>query len=174
MYALRGRSGVAGRGLRCVATFRGRWLGLAAWQNGAFTCAPGDRWVGWKPAQQFRRLEMVANNTRFLALSEPGVFPNPPPPPPHFLAGMTRRLADDWLEAHGHRVLAAETFTDLQRFSGAMYKTAGWKGLGRTKGYARANGRYTDPHDRPKGIFVAALRSDARLSCWIVPERRCR
>ncbi len=40
---------LAGRGLRYLATFRGHWLGLAAWQNGAFKCAPRDQWTGWKP-----------------------------------------------------------------------------------------------------------------------------
>ena len=150
---------LAARGLRYVASFGDRWLGLAAWQNGAFKCAPRDRWCGWRPEQQFRRLEMVANNTRFLILSEPGVFPNLAS---FFLAGMTRRLADDWLAAHGHRVLLAETFCDPARFSGTMYRAAGWECLGRTKGFARANGRYTDPHGRPKEIFVTPLRPDAR------------
>lgn len=64
--------------------------------------------------------------------------------PPASLAGMTRRLADDWLEAHGHRVLLAETFCDPEVFAGTMYRAAGWEGLGETKGFARANGRYTD------------------------------
>ena len=150
---------LAGRGLRYVATFRGRWLGLAAWQNGAFKCRPRDRWTGWKPKQQFRRLGFIANNTRFLVLSEPGVLPNFAS---FFLARMTRRLADDWLAAHGHRVLLAETFCDPGRFAGTMYRAAGWEGLGRTKGFARANGRYTDPHGRPKEILVAPLRPDAR------------
>ena len=150
---------LAGRGLRYVATFGGRWLGLAAWQNGAFKCGPRDRWTGWKPEQQFRRLELVANNTRFLVLSEPGVFPNLAS---RFLAGMTRRLSDDWLAAHGHGVLLAETFCDPEVFAGTMYRAAGWEGLGETKGFARANGRYTDPHGKPKEIFVTALRPDAR------------
>ena len=150
---------LAARGLRYVAVWRGRWLGLAAWQNGAFKCRPRDRWCGWKPEQQFRRLGLIANNTRFLVLSEPGVFPNLAS---FFLARMTRRLAGDWLAAHGHTVLAAETFCDPARFSGAMYRAAGWEMLGRTKGFARANGRYTDPHGEPKEIFVRALRPDAR------------
>ena len=150
---------LAGRGLRYVAVFRGQWLALAAWQNGAFKCRPRDRWAGWKPEQQFRRLEMIANNTRFLVLADPGVLPNLAS---FFLAGMTRRLAGDWLEAHGHRVLLAETFCDPERFAGAMCKAAGWRPLGRTKGFARSNGRYTDPHGRPKEIFVKPLRPDAR------------
>ncbi len=56
---------LAGRGLRYVATFGDRWLGLAAWQNGAFKCRPRDRWIGWRPERQFGRPGMVANNTRF-------------------------------------------------------------------------------------------------------------
>ena len=43
-----------------------------------------------------------------------------------------------------------------------MYKAAGWTRLGRTKGYARANGRYTDPHGVPKDIHVFPLRRDTR------------
>ncbi len=109
---------LAGRGLRYVATFRDRWPGLAAWQNGAFKCGPRDRWTGWKPEEQFRRLGMVANNTRFLVLAEPGVFPNLAS---LFLARMTRRLSDDWLAAHGRGVLLAEMFVDPSRFSGTVY-----------------------------------------------------
>ncbi len=56
----------------------------------------------------------------------------------------------------------AETFVDPARFSGTMYRAAGWTGLGLTKGYAHANGRYTDPHGEPKEILVRALRQGAR------------
>ncbi len=43
-----------------------------------------------------------------------------------------------------------------------MLKAAGWTCLGETKGFARSNGRYTDPHGKPKDIYVTALRRDAR------------
>ena len=47
-----------------------------------------------------------------------------------------------------------------------MYKAAGWTRLGRTKGYARANGRYTDPHGVPKDLHVFPLHRDTRsLMC---------
>ena len=100
----------------------------------------------------------MANKTRFLILSAPGVFPNLAS---RFLSLMTRRLSADWLAAHGHRVLLAETFCAPALFPGTMYGAAGWEGLGETKGYARANGRYTDPHGRPKEIFVTPLLSAA-------------
>ena len=43
-----------------------------------------------------------------------------------------------------------------------MYMAAGWTRLGHTKGYARANGRYTGPHGVPKDINVFSLRRDTR------------
>lgn len=66
----------AGRGVRYAATWKGRWLALAGCQGGAFKCRPRDLWIGWKPAQHFDRLGMIVNNTRFLVLAAPGVFPN--------------------------------------------------------------------------------------------------
>ena len=46
---------------------------------------------------------------------------------------------------------------------------------GQRKGYARSNGHYTDPHGKPKRMYVRALRDDAReilrqrgelADCW--------
>ena len=34
---------LAGRSLRYIVSYENFWLGLAAWQNGAFKCAPRDR-----------------------------------------------------------------------------------------------------------------------------------
>ncbi|MCY4350372.1 MAG: DUF4338 domain-containing protein [Thiotrichales bacterium] len=145
-------------GLRYIAEWRGKWVALAAWQGGAFKCQPRDMWIGWHPDQRHRRLDLIANNTRFLVLSGAGVFPNLAS---MFLAAMVRRLGDDWLAFHGKRALVAETFCDPGRYSGTMYRAAGWRELGFTKGYARANGSYVR-HNRPKRLFVRILRRDAK------------
>ena len=149
----------AGRGLRHVAEWRGRWLALVGWQSGAFKCAPRDRWLGWHRSVQFRRLHLIANNTRFLVLPEASGIPN--------LASRTlsrslRRLCGDWAARHGHPLELAETFVDPARFRGTCYAASGWTRVGRTKGFARHNGAYTDPHGSPKEMFVRALRRDAR------------
>ena len=149
----------AGRGLRYVFEWQGRWLGLAGWQSGAFKCRPRDRWVGWKQDIQFSRLHLIANNTRFLILGAPGCFANLAS---YALGAMTRRLSADWYAVWGHELLLAETFVDPARFGGHMYAAAGWMRLGRTKGFARANGKYTDPHGVRKDIHVFPLRRDAR------------
>ena len=150
------RSKFASRRRKSVRSGTRRWTGITASgsvgrpagrRSGAFKCGPRDRWIGWKPEQQFERLDPVAKNTRFPVLAEPRALPRLAS---FFLAAMTRRLADDWLAVRGHRVLVAETFCDPSRFAGTMCKAAGWWALGLTKGYASANGRCTDPRGEPK------------------------
>ena len=108
---------------------------------------------------QFRRLHLIANNTRFLILPVAAGVPN--------LASRTlgrslRRLSADWEALHGHPLELAETFVDPSRFRGGCYDASNWRRVGRTKGFARHNGAYTDPHQAPKEMFVRPLRPDAR------------
>ena len=51
---------------------------------------------------------------------------------------------------------------DPSRFHGGAYDASNWLRVGRTKGFARHNGTYTDPHKVPKEMFVRPLRADAR------------
>ena len=162
----------AGRGLRYVAAWRGRWIALAGWQAAALKCAPRDRWIGWRGKKMFKRLHLIANNTRFLVLGERGVFANLGS---CMLSALLRRLSDDWQEQYGHPLLVVESFVDPARFTGTMYAAANWSYVGNSKGYARSNGHYTDPHGKPKRLYVRALRDDAReilrqrgelADCW--------
>ena len=149
----------AGRGLRYVAEWRGLWVALAGWQAAALKCGPRDRWIGWRKQEMFRRLHLIANNTRFVVLAERGVFANLGS---WMMSAMLRRLSDDWQAQYGHRLLVAESFVDPARFAGTLYAAANWTYVGDSKGYARCNGHYTDPHGKPKRLYVCALRRDAR------------
>ena len=149
----------AGRGLRHVALWCGHWLALVGWQSGAFKCAPRDRWLGWHRSVQFRRLHLIGNNTRFLILPEAQGIANLAS---RVLGRSLRRVSADWEAAWGHPLELAETFVDCARFHGGAYDASNWVRVGRTKGFARHNGAYTDPHGRPKEMFVRPLRRDAR------------
>lgn len=151
----------AGRGLRYVFAWRGRWVGLAGWQSGAFKCGVRERWIGWSPEQQFRRLHLIGNNTRFLILGAPGVFPNPAS---FALAAMTRRLSADWQAAFGHPLLLAESFVAPDRFPGTMYQVSNWTRLGLTRGYARASGRYTPGHFK---MSASSAAMSCRTACSV-------
>ena len=126
-----------GGGVRHVAEAAdGRWAALLGWQCGAFKVKARYAWIGWTPEQQFRRLRLVTNNTRFLIL---------PRARTRNLASRAlslRRLSSDMEAALGHPALAAETFVDPARFEGTCYRASNWIGLGETQGYAKSHGRW--------------------------------
>ena len=149
-----------GGGLRHVAeTADGRWVALVGWARGSFKVKARDAWIGWAPEQQFRRLHLVANNTRFLIL--PGMRGGNLAS--RVLSLSLRRLSADMEAARGHPVLVAETFVDPARFEGTCYLASNWTALGETRGYARAGGGWT-AHGAPKRVFARALAGDARAA----------
>lgn len=157
---------LVGATLRYVAVAPdGRWLALLGWSSPARHLRPRDRWLGWSEAQRAARLRLIAQNSRFLLLTERHHYPNLAS---HLLARCTRRLPADWLAAHGHTVLVAESFVDPERFEGTCYKAAGWQALGATGGFARDFRDYYVDLDHPKQLWVRALHPQALV--WLSAE----
>lgn len=150
---------LVGEELKYVAERGGEWVALIGWGAAAFKCRARDRWIGWPPEQQWRRLRYVVNNQRFLMLpwaSEPNLASQ-------VLAQNVRRLSADYQARFGHPVVLCETFVD-PRFQGTCYRAAGWQELGSTLGYRRNGGRYYY-HGRPKKVFVRPLH--AKSTEWL-------
>ncbi len=147
---------IIGEALCYVACVDEQWVALLGWGSAALKCAARDQWIGWSPAQQYRRLPLVANNVRFLVLPA-WHYPNLAS---RVLALNLRRLSADWERCHGHRLVLAETFVDASRFKGTCYLAAGWQALGYTRGFAKRNTQYWY-HGRRKQILVRSLAGDA-------------
>jgi len=157
---------LVGEALRYVATDGERWLALLAWSTAAFKCGPRDEWIGWPERLRWPRLQLIANNARFLVLADARQ--------PHLASRVLglgcRRLSRDWEAAFGHPVLVAETFVESDRFRGTCYRAAGWDLLGETKGFGRRSGKYHE-HGVRKRIFVKPLERRARsLLCDPLPH----
>ena len=105
---------LVGRSLRHVAVLGERWLALIGWHAGAFKLRPRDEWIGWLPEQQFRRLHLLANNTRFVIVPEAQGVMNLAS---RVLGQSTRRLGDDMRKVHGHPSTARRNV----RRSGALH-----------------------------------------------------
>ena len=151
--------GVVGKGLRHVAVHGETWLALIGWQPGAFKLAARDRWIGWSAERQFRRLHLIANNSRFVILT-PERVPNLAS---RVLGLSLRRLSADIQAVHGYPALLAETFVDPSRFAGTCYRASNWRSLGMTRGFARDPGaapRWRH-HGQPKEVFVFELTDGA-------------
>ena len=120
-----------------------------------------DEWLGWPPQRQFRRLKLIANNSRFALLVGKGEVRNLAS---RVLGLSLRRLSGDMRAGHGFPVLLAETFVDPSRFSGVCYRASNWRMLGLTRGYSRVYGspaRWRE-HGQPKEVYVYELEAGAR------------
>jgi hypothetical protein len=62
---------IAGKSLCYVATNNETlWVALLGWGSAALKCAARDQWIGWDRVLQFKRLNLIANNVRFLTLPD--------------------------------------------------------------------------------------------------------
>lgn len=147
-----------GEALWYVATWNLEWVALLSFSAAALKCGARDRWIGWSYRQQFARLPLVANNTRYCVLD---------PWHRHNLASRVlalceRRLSQDWVDVFGHPLVLLETFVDPQRHRGTLYRAANWVYVGDTRGFRRRQGGYTNQAHSPKKVFLRCLHPQAR------------
>ena len=145
---------MVGETVRYVAVDReGEWVALVGFASPALSCRPRDRFIGWSPEVQFRRLRFVASNQRFCVLPA-GRRQNAASA---VMSRTLKRLSADWVDAWGHPVLLVETFVDPSRHVGTCYGASSFVRLGETAGYGRRSGRYVE-HRQIKDVYVRALR----------------
>ena len=152
-----------------VATVQDQWLALLSFSAAALRCAARDDWIGWGYRHQFDRLNLVANNSRFLILPQHHHFNLAS----QILSLCQRRIQQDWLERFGFPLLVLETFVDPQRFHGTIYRASNWLLAGTTKGYSRIKGGYSERTSSRKLVFLQPLQRNARalLSCALLNAR---
>lgn len=135
-----GCRGAVGENLQySVTDASGRLLACLLFGAAAWKCRARDEFIGWSPQRRQSRLQLIANNSRFLILPHVKVA--------HlasWILGQTlRRLSQDWEAKYGHRIVLVETFVERQRFAGTSYKAANWIRLGPTTGRSRQDRRRT-------------------------------
>ena len=142
-----------------VASWDDEWVALLSFSAAALKCGVRDRWIGWDFRHQYDRLNLIANNSRFLIL-------------PHHhhknlasrvLSLCQRRIQGDWVERFGYSLLLLETFVDPTRFVGTIYRAANWQYVGDTRGYQRIRSGYSQTRHTPKWVFVQPLQRNARV-----------
>lgn len=152
-----------------VAISEGQWLALLSFSAPALKCSARDEWIGWSYRHQYDRLNLLANNSRFLIL--PGHHEK------HLasriLSQCRRRIQQDWQDHFGFPLLLLETFVDAERHPGTIYRASNWLLVGSTKGYRRTREGYSERTQSPKLVFVQPLQRNARrlLSRPRLPER---
>jgi hypothetical protein len=148
-----------GNTIRYFAEVENRWVGLLSVSAPALKCSARDQWIGWGYRHQYDRLNLVANNSRFLIL--PGCHAKNLAS--QILSRLRHRIQQDWLEHFGHPLLLLETFVDPERFHGTLYRASNWILVGLTQGYRRTRQGYSEQTSSRKLVFVQPLQRNARL-----------
>lgn len=161
---------LVGEQLRYVAEYQGQWLALLGWSAATFHLKGRDAWLGWTAQQRRTRRPFLAQNSRFLVLTDRHQLPNLAS---RALALCCQRLSEDWLARYGHPIVAVESFVDTQITFGTSYKASGWTMLGGTAGFARSAQDFYERHNRPKQLWVKALdpQGAAALKAAQLPPR---
>lgn len=132
-------------------------VALLGWGSASFRAPLREAYVGWDESTKRERLNLVANNVRFLVLPRVRVR--------HLaskvLAANLRRLSSDWQQTWGHPIHLAETFVDTHRFRGTCYRASNWICLGQTAGRTKRGNAYLH-EGSPKTLFVYPLHRQAR------------
>ncbi len=133
----------------------GGLLALLGFSTAARKLAPRDRFIGWTPALREQNLPRVIDNARFLIL--PWIrIPNLAS---HILSVVCRQLTGDWTARYNTLPVLVETFVEIPRFNGGLYKASGWTHVGMTQGRGRYD-RHTKRDQPKKAIWLRPLRKD--------------
>lgn len=154
-----GDSPKIGHTLWYIVTYEQVWVALLSFSASALKCGVRDRWIGWDFRNQYGRLKLVANNSRFLILPE-WHFHNLAS---KILSLCQKRIVSDWQQRFAQPLLLLETFVDPTRFHGTIYRAANWTCLGKTRGFRRTTEGYSKQTESQKLVFIYPLRSDARI-----------
>ena len=147
-------------------------VAIVLWAASALHLKDRDAWIGWDPMRRASRLGLIVNNSRLLVL-EATRAPNLAS---QALSAALRVLPDQWDAVHGYRPVLAEAFVDIETHAGTTYKVTNWTPLGLTKGMSRARADFYEANDRPKKLWIKALREDSReVLCAqeLLEELRC-
>ena len=122
-YHYLGYKTLVGAQMRYAVHDRNGWpIAMLGFSTAAWKLAPRDNFIGWTPEKREKNLPLVIDNPRFLIL--PWIeIPNLGS---HILAIVRRRLPTDWTERYGTTPVLIETFVEIPRYTGAVYRASGW------------------------------------------------
>ena len=156
-YHYLGHRRIAGKRMKYLAFAGSRAIAALSWKSGCLRLEARDCFIGWSEEQRREYVGHVVNNNRFLIPSWIRVKNLAS----HLLARGRRVIVRDWEQAYGVKPWVLETFVDPGRYPATSYRAAGWRNVGRTKGYGRIGGSY-EYHGSIKEVYVYVVEHGFR------------
>lgn len=143
---------IPGEHLLYFVRLDGEIVGCLSWSAAALHCPSRDNYIGWDFETKRHRLHFVANNQRFLILPWVKIKRLGS----RILGLNLRRLSLDWRQKYNHPLALVETFVDVAKFEGTVYRATNWMYVGMTGGRKKKGHRY-EHQWVPKAIYLYPL-----------------
>jgi hypothetical protein len=128
-------------------------VSVLSFSDGIYHHRLRDNYLGWDEKRKKENRHFVINNNRFLIL--PWVKLRNLGS--RILGQSAKTVPFDWEKRYGYRPKFMETFVEVDRFPGTVYKAANWTFLGETIGKGRRGQNYF-LHGSKKYYFLYMLR----------------
>lgn len=148
---------LCGAQLRYLIRCEHGYVGALGFSAAALYLKARDRWIGWSHEARQAYLRYVVANSRFVIARQVRVANLAS----KVLAMAQKRLAKDWQQAYGYRLLLLETYVEANRFAATCYRAANWIHVGRTCGRGRQD-RDHRARQPLKEIYLYPLAPDWR------------
>ena len=135
-----------------VKSDRYGFLGGLSFSAAAWCLSARDEYIGWTEDARRHNLQRIVCNSRFLVVPDVKVHNLGS----HVLSLALKRLGSDWKNRYGYTPVLVETFVDIDRFSGGVYKASNWIHIGSSKGEGRKAVK-TDKNRSKKAIYLRTL-----------------
>lgn len=135
----------------------GALLAALGWQSAVTHLMSRDRIIGWDEEEKKEHLDRVATNVRFLIMPWVRIRNAAS----SILSRSIERLREDWWRKYKVELALLETFVDRSLFSGTCYRAANWIAIGKSKGYAKKQGRHVY-HGNKKEVYVYVVDANLR------------
>ena len=155
-YHYLGFSRPVGEHLKYLVLWADRPVACLAWNSGPLTLRLRDQFVGVPRKAYAHNLHLIAYNSRYLIAPWVKV----PHLASHLLGRIARRISSDWQALYHHPIHLLESFVDIERFKGTLYRAANWTRVGRSEG--RGTKSKSGAKTSIKELWVYPLNKDFR------------
>lgn len=152
-YHYLGYRRLVGRHLKYFVYWKDNLVALLSFSDCIYHHRLRDNYLGWSPNDRKQKLHLIINNNRFLILPWVAIQNLGS----RILSQATKIVPLDWQRRYGYKPKFFETFVEVDRFLGTVYKAANWKFLGETLGKGRKGMDYFF-HGKIKHYYIYQLR----------------
>jgi len=122
-YHYLGYTRLVGRHLKYFIYYRNKLVGLISFSDGIYHHRLRDNYLGWDEKDRKEKRHLIINNNRFLILPWVKITNLGS----RILSQAAKVVPIDWEKRYGYRPKFFETFVEVDRFIGTVYKASNWK-----------------------------------------------